>query len=93
MNIVTGIVLYAIIWFMTLFVILPLRMKTQNDAGHRVAGTPGSAPQIPHLMQRFIITTAVAAAIWGIIATLILTQAITIEDIDLFTRFGLGQAG
>ncbi|MEM7723532.1 MAG: DUF1467 family protein [Pseudomonadota bacterium] len=90
MNIVTGIVLYAIIWFMTLFVILPIRMETQDDAGERVAGTHGSAPTNPNLRKRFLWTTGVAFVIWAVVATIILTGAVTVSDFDLFTRFGLG---
>ena len=90
MNIVTAIVLYAIIWFMTLFVILPIRMTSQDEAGNRVAGTPGSAPASPNLRRRFLWTTGVAFAIWAVVAGVILSGAISIADIDLFTRFGLG---
>ncbi len=93
MNVVTGLVLYAIIWFMTLFLILPLRMQSQDEAGERVAGTPGSAPQNPHLRRRFLITSGVAAVIWAVVAWVILSGSVSIEDIDLFSYFGLGQPG
>ncbi len=91
MNIVTGIVLYAIIWFMTLFLILPIRMTTQADVGQRVEGTHASAPETTHLKRRVVITTLVAAVIWAITAWIIIWDVITLEDIDLFTRFGLGE--
>ncbi|MEM9757017.1 MAG: DUF1467 family protein [Pseudomonadota bacterium] len=90
MNVVTGLVLYAIIWFMTLFVILPLRLKSQSEAGDVARGTPGSAPADPRLRTRFLLTSAVAAVIWVVIAGIIISGAITIDDIDLFTRFGMG---
>lgn len=92
MNIVTGIVLYALIWFMTLFIVLQVGVTSQSDAGERVAGTHGSAPVNPQLKRRFVITSIAAAAIWAVIAGVILSGAITIADIDLFSRFGLGQA-
>lgn len=90
MNIVTGIVLYAIIWFMTLFVILPFRLKSQSEDGEVVPGTPGSAPADPALRKRFLITSLVAAVIWAFVAAIILTGAVSIADFDLFTYFGLG---
>ena len=90
MGVVTGLVLYAIIWFMTLFVVLQVGVTSQSDTGERVTGTHGSAPVDPQLKRRFLVTTGVAAAIWAAIAAVILSGAITIEDIDLFTRFGLG---
>ena len=93
MGIVTGIVLYAIIWFMTLFVILPFRLKSQSEDGDVVPGTPGSAPAEPALRKRFLVTTLVAAVVWAIIASIILTEAISIEDFDLFSYFGMGSTG
>ena len=39
MNVVSAIVLFAVIWFMVLFVVLPLRLKTQGDVGERLVGT------------------------------------------------------
>lgn len=91
MNVVTGLVLYAIIWFMTLFVILPMRLQSQDEAGERVAGTHGSAPVDPQLRRRFIITSGVAAAVWVVIAAIIIFDIVTLEDIDLFSRFGMGE--
>ena len=93
MGVVTGLVLYAIIWFMTLFVVLQVGVTSQSDAGERVVGTHGSAPVNPQLKRRFLVTSGVAAVIWAVIAAIILTGAITIDDIDLFTRFGMGQPG
>lgn len=90
MNVVTGIVLYAIIWFMTLFIVLQTGITSQDEAGERVRGTPGSAPAEPRLGRRFLITSIVAFCIWAVIAAIILSGAVTIEDFDMFTRFGLG---
>ncbi len=90
MGVVTGIVLYAIIWFMTLFIVLQIGVTSQSDAGRRLDGTHGSAPVDPQLKKRFLITSGAAAVIWAMIAGVILSGAITIEDIDLFSRFGLG---
>lgn len=92
MGVVTGIVLYAIIWFMTLFISLQIRVTSQNEAGGRIAGTPGSAPSDPQLKKRVIWTSLAAGVIWAIVASIIVFQWITIDDIDLFTRFGMGSS-
>ena len=88
MNWFSAIVLFAVIWFMTLFVVLPLRMKTQGEAGEVVKGTPSSAPSGVSMKRKFAITSAIAVVIWGACVAVILSGAITIEDFDLFTRFG-----
>ena len=90
MGVVTGLVLYAIIWFMTLFVVLQVGVTSQSDAGERVTGTHGSAPVNAQIKRRFLITSGIAAAIWAVIAGISLSGAVTIADVDLYTRFGLG---
>ncbi len=92
MGVVTGLVLYAIIWFLTLLIVLQTNVVSQDEAGERVKGTHGSAPENPQLGRRFLVTSGIAFGIWAVIAAVILTGAITIEDIDLFTRFGLGSS-
>jgi predicted secreted protein len=90
MGVVTGLVLYAIIWFMTLFIVLQVGVTSQSDAGERVTGTHGSAPVNAQIKRRFLITSGVAAVIWALIAGVIVSGAVTIADIDLYSRFGLG---
>ena len=42
--IVSGLVLFAVIWFIALLVALPIGITTQEEAGEVVPGTPASAP-------------------------------------------------
>ena len=44
MGIVSGLVLFAVIWSMTFMVALPIRVQTQGDAGEVVPGTHAGAP-------------------------------------------------
>ena len=64
MDIVSGIILYAILWWMTFFVVLPLNLKTQADAGEVVPGTPESAPHTVNIRRKVFITTIAAIAVW-----------------------------
>lgn len=92
MGPVSGLVLYLVIWFVVLFVVLPLRLTTQGDAGEVVPGTPEGAPVNPNLKRKALIVTVVAAVIWAIAATIILSGAITVEDLD-FNGFMSGGEG
>ena len=49
MGIMSALVLFAVIWFMVLFVTLPIRLKTQGDVGEIVPGTQAGAPVDPQL--------------------------------------------
>ena len=42
MNLTGGIVLYAVLWFLVLFVLLPFGQQSQADAGEVTPGTPAS---------------------------------------------------
>lgn len=92
MGVVTGIVLYAVIWFMTLLIALQVRVTSQDEAGEKVAGTHGSAPADAQMKTRIIWTSIFAAGIWAVIASIIIFELVTIDDIDLFTRFGMGSS-
>lgn len=92
MAITSALVLLAVIWFMVLFIVLPLRLTTQDEAGEIVPGTPASAPTDPQLKRKARIVTMVALPIWAIVCTIILTGAVTIDDFSLYDRFGPGSS-
>ena len=79
-------VLYAVIWFLTLFVVLPLRLVTQGDAGTVVPGTPEGAPVDAQMKRRLWITTAAATVVWAIVAGAILSGAVTVADLEALYR-------
>lgn len=87
MAITSALVLFAIIWFMTLFIVLPLRLKTQADVGKVARGTPASAPVDPQLKKRALIVTAITVVVWSILMVVILSGVITVEDFDWFDHF------
>ena len=86
MSITAGLVLFVVIWFLTFFVVLPLRLQTQGEAGDVVPGTHAGAPENHHLKKKAIITTIAALVIWAIIATIIITGLIEVRDFDWFNR-------
>ncbi len=79
MTITGAIVLFAVYWFMTLLVVLPLRLTTQEEAGAVTPGTPPSAPANPNLRRKMLWTTVVTMVLWlptcGIIASGWITPA------------------
>ena len=87
MAITSALVLFVIVWFMTLFIVLPLRLKTQADVGIVARGTPASAPVDPQLTKRALIVTAITVVVWSILMVVILSGVITVEDFDWFDHF------
>jgi len=86
MGITSAIVLYAVIWFLTFLVVIPIRLETQGDVGEVVPGTHAGAPERHFLKQKAWITTAAAAVLWAIIVGVILSGAISVNDFDWFDR-------
>ena len=88
---VSGFVLYAFLWFLTLLVVLPIRLKTQEDVGEVVPGTPRSAPADPQIGKRVIVTTIAATIIYAIIVTIILSGIVTVNEMDFMNHWMNGR--
>ena len=89
MNLTGAIVLYAVIWFMTFYIVLPIRMRrTQGDAGEVVPGTPPGAPAREEVGKAAKLTTIWATLVWAVVAGVILSGRVGIEDIDILNVLG-----
>jgi predicted secreted protein len=86
MGITSALVLLAVIWWMTFLIVLPFRVQTQGDLGKVVPGTHAGAPEVHNLKRKAIITTAISLVLWIIICAIILSEIISISDIDYFNR-------
>ena len=65
MNVVGGLALYFVIWWITLFAVLPFGIRSQEEAGDVVAGTEPGAPVLPGLVKKAVITSRIAAVIFA----------------------------
>ena len=83
MTITSALVLFAVIWFMVLFVVLPLQLTTQGEAGKVEPGTPESAPVDPHIGRKVKVVTAVAVVLWGLISGVIVSGWVSVADFDI----------
>lgn len=95
MAITSGIVLFAVIWFLTFLVVIPFRIQTQGDLGDVVEGTHAGAPQVHNLRRKAWLTTLIAAVIWAVLFVIIQFEIITVRDIDgwMFERMAPRDAG
>ena len=65
MTIGSAIAVYFVVWWVVLFAVLPLGIRTQDEAGEVTLGTTSSAPTRPLLIRKAIATTVVAAIVVG----------------------------
>jgi len=61
MELVSGIVVYILLWWWVLFMVLPFGAKAPEtiEKGHAP-----SAPEKPRLLKKMLITSVVAAVLW-----------------------------
>ncbi len=88
MGIALTLAIYGIVWWLTLFLVLPFGVKTQQEAGEVDEGTAPSAPSRPQIWQKMAITTVLSAAIFASIYWTIVLTGITLDDIPLLPKFG-----
>ena len=76
-------VVYLLIWWITLFGILPLGVRGQAEEDSVVKGSEPGAPVNSHMKRKVIITTVVATIIWLIVCTIIITGALSWDQLGL----------
>ena len=64
MGLGTGIAIYFVIWWTTLFITLPFGMRAQVNDGDVVEGTEPAAPANPQLVKRMLWNTAVSGVVF-----------------------------
>jgi len=69
----TFIAIYAIVWWVCLFIVLPFGVRNQMDTGEYVQGTERGAPLQPMWWKRVLWTTLLsipvtALLLWGLSA-------------------------
>jgi len=65
MNLVGALALYFVIWWITLFAVLPFGIRSQHETGDVTAGTEPGAPVLPGLLKKAAITSVIAAVIFA----------------------------
>ena len=88
MSITAGAVLFVVIWFLTMFVTLPIALRTQGESGDVVPGTHEGAPANFRLKRTLLIVTGAAVLIWALVVWVILSGFITVEDLDSWGVLG-----
>ncbi|MGD0635415.1 MAG: DUF1467 family protein [Beijerinckiaceae bacterium] len=62
-----AIAIYITIWFVVLFTILPIGVRSQAEEGDIAPGTEPGAPMAPRMLFKAVLTTVISAAILAIL--------------------------
>jgi predicted secreted protein len=85
MALTTAIAIYFLIWWLTLFIVLPWGVTSQYEEG--APGTDPGAPRVPHVGAKLIWTTVVATAIFAVLAVVYRMGWITLDDLAVLVGF------
>ena len=64
MSLISALAIYFIIWWVVLFAVLPIGVRSQSEEGDIVLGTEHGAPIRPMLVRKAVLTTIIAAIIF-----------------------------
>lgn len=78
MDFTFALAVYFVIWWITLFAVLPFGLRTQDEEGDIVPGTPESAPFRPRLLRTFLINSIVAAIVFVLVWVIITYRLIDV---------------
>ena len=68
MDIVSGVVLFVIVWWMSFFCVLPIGVRQPEQ---RIPGEMPGAPAVPMVKKKMVWATIATIIIWLIIYTLV----------------------
>lgn len=87
MSTATAVAIFFLIWWVTLFAVLPWGVRSQQEGGEVVPGTDPGAPLVPKLGRKLIWTTLVTCVVFGVIYVVYTERLLTIDEI--LKPFGL----
>jgi predicted secreted protein len=75
----TAIAIFFLIWWLTLFVVLPWGVSSQYEEG--APGTDPGAPRVHNIAMKLVWTTVVSAIIFAVLAVIYIKGWITLDDL------------
>lgn len=77
MNVVTGLAVYFVLWWISLFMVLPWGNRPDTEVQE---GNAPSAPAKPRIGLKALVTTGLAAAFWVIIWLVVRSDLIPLRE-------------
>jgi predicted secreted protein len=90
-SIFTALAIYFVIWWVTLFAVLPWGVRSQHEAGEMTPGTDPGAPVLANVKLKLIWTTIVATVVFAAWFGVYYFRLITIDQIAAW--FGITNLG
>jgi Predicted secreted protein len=83
MNLASGLAIFFVIWWLSLFLVLPIGIRSQHETGTIEPGTEPGAPVRSHILRRLAMTTLLAGLFFTLFYAVV-TSGMTLDDIPFF---------
>ncbi len=88
MTLAFALAIYFVIWWIVLFAMLPIGVRTSEEAGEETApGNAESAPHMPNLLPKAVATTVISSIVFAALYAIIVHHVITLDQIPFFPRY------
>jgi predicted secreted protein len=84
MSLSATLAIYFIIWWLTLFTVLPFGIRSHLEEGTKQLGHDAGAPVKPQLLKKFAITTVISGVIFGIFYWAVTTGRLDFENLPFW---------
>jgi predicted secreted protein len=81
MPITTALAVFFLIWWVTLFAVLPWGVRSQHESGEIAPGTDPGAPAVPRLGRKLAWTTLVASAAFAAFYVIYTDRLVTLDNL------------
>lgn len=88
MSLAFALAVYFIIWWVVLFAMLPIGVRTTEEMGEEASpGFAESAPHRPRLLPKMLATTVISAIVFAGVYAVMVHHVIRLDDIPFFPRY------
>jgi predicted secreted protein len=87
MSVSTAFAVYFILWWLSLFVVLPWGVRSQHESGEVSPGTEPGAPMLPRIAAKLMWTTVVASGAFGLRNVVNLNRVVRLAGRDRLLGF------
>lgn len=78
---------YFVVWWTTLFAVLPFGVRNQVDAGEVSPGTEPGAPVRAPILRILLMTTVAATGAFALLYVVLTQHVIGLDDVPFLPRF------
>ena len=87
LSVISWAAVYFVIWWTTLFAVLPFAVRGSEGSEDAVAGADAGAPRRARIGRTFLVTTAVACLIFLALYLVMTRGLFGLDDIPFLPRF------